>query len=71
MTIRPADAPAVFTPVRALARPALGWGFALPEWNPPDGKAPAIPPHGRIGAAACTQWTDRRLTGAAPPARAA
>jgi len=57
--------------LRALARHALEGGFVALEWNVLDWNAPAIALYDRIGAVARTQWTDRRLTGAALSALAA
>ncbi len=57
--------------LRALARLTLEEGFVALEWNVLDWNAPAIALYDRIGATARTQWTDRRLTGAALSALAA
>lgn len=57
--------------LRALARLTLDEGFVALEWNVLDWNAPAIALYDRIGATARTQWTDRRLTGAALSALAA
>jgi diamine N-acetyltransferase len=57
--------------LRALARLTLDEDFVALEWNVLDWNAPAIALYDRIGATARTQWTDRRLTGAALSALAA
>jgi diamine N-acetyltransferase len=57
--------------LRALARHTLDGGYVALEWNVLDWNAPAIALYDRIGATARTQWTDRRLHGAALSALAA
>lgn len=57
--------------LRALAQHTLDEGYVALEWNVLDWNTPAIALYERIGAVSRTQWTDRRLTGAALSALAA